>query len=220
MAFDWEEFLDPYVQTVGELKIKLRGVRKQYLKKGLYSPIEFVTGRVKRRDSIMKKSRMRGYTRDTLAEMEDIAGIRIMVQFSEDVWDVLDLLRKRQDIKIVEERDYINHQKASGYRSYHVIVEYPIDTIEGHKVVNAEIQIRTLAMNFWATIEHSLNYKYDGLIPEKVKTRLSNAAREAAQMDLEMSSIREEIQDAQLLFDGPQARTDLKKEHGEDDERW
>lgn len=220
MSFDWEEFLDPYVQTVGELKIKLRGVRKQYLKKGTYSPIEFVTGRVKRRDSIKKKARKRGYTRDNLSEMEDIAGIRVMVQFVEDIWEVLELLHKRNDFKIIEERDYINNQKFSGYRSYHVIIQYPIDTIDGYKIINAEIQIRTLAMNFWATIEHSLNYKYGGLIPEDVKNRLTNAAREAASLDAEMSLIRDEIQDAQLLFDGPQARANFKKENGEEDEFW
>ncbi|GBG96056.1 GTP pyrophosphokinase [Lactococcus termiticola] len=220
MAFNWEEFLDPYVQTVGELKIKLRGVRKQYLKKGLYSPIEFVTGRVKRRDSIVKKARMRGYTRDSLSEMEDIAGIRVMVQFVDDVWDVLALLKRRKDFKIIEERDYIHNQKASGYRSYHVVIEYPIDTIDGFQVVNAEIQIRTLAMNFWATIEHSLNYKYGGVIPQEIQERLSNAAKEAAQLDAEMGEIREDIQEAQLMFDSPQARQDVKKEKGEEDELW
>lgn len=199
----WEEFLDPYVQTVGELKIKLRGVRKQFLKKNLYSPIEFVTGRVKRRDSIIKKANLRGYTVESLSEMEDIAGIRVMVQFVEDIYEVLGLLRKRKDFKIIEERDYINNQKASGYRSYHVVIEYPIDTIDGFQIVNAEIQIRTLAMNFWATIEHSLNYKYAGMIPEDVKERLSRAAHEAANLDAEMSQIREEIQEAQLMFDFP-----------------
>lgn len=220
LMFNWEEFLDPYVQTVGELKIKLRGVRKQYLKKGLYSPIEFVTGRVKRHESIIKKARLRGYTQENLSEMEDLAGIRVMVQFVDDVWDVLELLRKRRDFKIIEERDYINNQKASGYRSYHVIIEYPIDTIDGYQLVNAEIQIRTLAMNFWATIEHSLNYKYGGSIPDAVKNRLTNAAREAAQLDAEMGAIREDIQEAQLLFDRPQQKQDFKKENGEDDELW
>ncbi|MCL2681645.1 MAG: GTP pyrophosphokinase family protein [Streptococcaceae bacterium] len=218
--FDWEMFLDPYVQTVGELKIKLRGVRKQFLKKKLYSPIEFVTGRVKRRDSIRKKAQLRGYTQDTLSRMEDIAGVRVMVQFVEDVYDVLELLRKRKDFKIIEERDYINNQKSSGYRSYHVIIQYPIDTIDGYQVVNAEIQIRTLAMNFWATIEHSLNYKYGEQIPEKVKERLSSAAIGATQLDAEMSLIRDEIQEAQLLFDGPQIQEDVKKENGEEDELW
>ena len=198
--FNWEEFLDPYVQTVGELKIKLRGVRKQFLKKKLYSPIEFVTGRVKRRDSIRKKAAMRGYTKETIREMEDIAGVRVMVQFVDDVWDVLELLRKRKDLKIIEERDYIHNQKASGYRSYHVVIEYPIDMIEGAQVVLAEIQIRTLAMNFWATIEHSLNYKYQGVFPEEMKERLQRAAEAAYLLDEEMSSIREEIQEAQHYF--------------------
>ena len=218
--FNWEEFLDPYVQTVGELKIKLRGVRKQFLKKKLYSPIEFVTGRVKRRDSIRKKAAMRGYTQETIREMEDIAGVRVMVQFVDDVWDVLELLRKRKDLKIIEERDYIHNQKASGYRSYHVVIEYPIDMIEGAQVVLAEIQIRTLAMNFWATIEHSLSYKYGGVIHEEVRERLTAAAHMAAQLDKEMGAIREDIQEAQLLFDDPQARLDYKKENGEDNELW
>lgn len=215
--FDWEEFLDPYIQTVGELKIKLRGVRKQYLKRGIYSPIEFVTGRVKRRDSIRKKALMRGYTPENVAEMEDIAGVRVMVQFVEDIWDVLELLRKRTDFKVIEERDYINNQKESGYRSYHVIIQYQLDTIDGPKIINAEIQIRTLAMNFWATIEHSLSYKYGGVIPEDVKARLSTAARKAGQLDTEMSMIRGEIQEAQLLFDHPQ---NLKKDLGDDDGFW
>lgn len=163
---------------------------------------------------------MRGYTQETIREMEDIAGVRVMVQFVDDVWDVLELLRKRKDLKIIEERDYIHNQKASGYRSYHVVIEYPIDMIEGAQVVLAEIQIRTLAMNFWATIEHSLSYKYGGVIPEEVRERLTAAAHMAAQLDKEMGAIREDIQEAQLLFDDPQARLDYKKENGEDNELW
>lgn len=212
---EWEEFLDPYVQTVGELKIKLRGVRKQYLKKSLYSPIEFVTGRVKRMDSIQKKSEERGYSENEIAQMEDIAGIRVMVQFVEDIYDVLSLLKTRTDMKIVEERDYINNQKESGYRSYHVIVKYTIDMMNGPKQVLAEIQIRTLAMNFWATIEHSLNYKYQGIIPIDVRKRLNHAAQLAYGLDLEMSAIREEIQEAQLLFDVP-----IKRIESDDDYDW
>ncbi|MDR0297955.1 MAG: GTP pyrophosphokinase family protein [Streptococcaceae bacterium] len=200
----WEEFLDPYVQTVGELKIKLRGVRKQYLKKNQYSPIEFVTGRVKRYDSIVAKARHRGYnvqSSESLAQMEDIAGIRVMVQFVEDIYDVLALLRSRTDFQVIEERDYIANQKDSGYRSYHVIVSYTIDMIDGPHQVLAEIQIRTLAMNFWATIEHSLEYKYEGTIPQNVRARLTRAAEVGFALDNEMSAIREEIRDAQLLFE-------------------
>ena len=82
-----------------------------------------------------------------------IAGLRVMVQFVDDVQEVVAILRKRQDMRIIQERDYITHRKASGYRSYHVVVEYTVDTINGGKTILAEIQIRTLAMNFWATIE-------------------------------------------------------------------
>ena len=158
---EWEQFLDPYVQAVGELKVKLRGIRKQYRKQQRHSPIEFVTGRVKSIESIQEKMVMHGISLENLdRDMNDIAGLRIMVQFEDDITEVLKVLRQRKDMKIVLERDYITYKKPSGYRSYHVIVEYPVDTIDGNKVVLAEIQIRTLAMNFWATIEHSLNYKY------------------------------------------------------------
>ncbi|MFR7020454.1 GTP pyrophosphokinase family protein, partial [Streptococcus pneumoniae] len=95
----------------------------------------------------------------------------------------------------------ITHRKASGYRSYHVVVEYTVDTINGAKTILAEIQIRTLAMNFWATIEHSLNYKYQGDFPDEIKKRLEITARIAHQLDEEMGEIRDDIQEAQALFD-------------------
>ena len=161
MITEWEEFLDPYIQAVGELKIKLRGIRKQYRKQNKHSPIEFVTGRVKPIESIKEKMARRGIGYDTLEQdLQDIAGLRVMVQFVDDVSEVVAILRKRQDMRVVQERDYITHRKASGYRSYHLIIEYTVDTIKGARTILVEIQIRTLAMNFWATIEHSLNYKY------------------------------------------------------------
>ncbi|HHU5223772.1 TPA: GTP pyrophosphokinase [Streptococcus agalactiae] len=202
MSMDWETFLDPYIQTVGELKIKLRGIRKQFRKQNRHSPIEFVTGRVKSVESIQEKIVLRGISEENLAQdLQDIAGLRIMVQFVDDVDEVLALLRKRHDMTVVQERDYITHMKSSGYRSYHVVVEYPVDTIDGQKKVLAEIQIRTLAMNFWATIEHSLNYKYQGDFPEEIKQRLEKTAKIALELDEEMRKIREDIREAQLLFD-------------------
>lgn len=202
MEFNWEEFLDPYIQTVGELKIKLRGVRKQYRKANRHSPIEFVTGRVKPIESIKEKMILRNIKLENLAQdMQDIAGVRVMVQFVDDVAEVLDIIRQRKDMRIIQERDYITNMKASGYRSYHVIVEYPVETINGQKLVQAEIQIRTLSMNFWATIEHSLNYKYKGEFPEELKRRLEITAKIAYQLDEEMRQIRDEIQEAQVLFD-------------------
>ncbi|MFV8063503.1 GTP pyrophosphokinase [Streptococcus hyovaginalis] len=202
MTMDWEEFLDPYIQAVGELKIKLRGIRKQYRKQQKHSPIEFVTGRVKSVESIQKKMALRGVVLENVAQdIQDIAGLRVMVQFVDDVDEVLRLLRQRHDLTVVQERDYIRHMKSSGYRSYHVVVEYPVDTIDGQKTVLAEIQIRTLAMNFWATIEHSLNYKYRGDFPDDIKQRLEVTAKIALELDEEMRKIREDIQEAQLLFD-------------------
>lgn len=202
MSMDWETFLDPYIQTVGELKIKLRGIRKQFRKQNRHSPIEFVTGRVKSVESIQEKMVLRGISEENLAQdLQDIAGLRIMVQFVDDVDEVLALLRKRHDMTVVQERDYITHMKSSGYRSYHVVVEYHVDTIDGQKKVLAEIQIRTLAMNFWATIEHSLNYKYQGDFPEEIKQRLEKTAKIALELDEEMRKIREDIREAQLLFD-------------------
>jgi len=201
MNGQWESFLAPYEQAVSELKIKLKGIRKQFEETNQHSPIEFVTGRVKPIHSIVNKTIRKGIPLANLeTELQDIAGLRMMCQFVEDIKNVVELLRKRKDFAIVEERDYITNKKNSGYRSYHVVVEYPVQTIEGERKVLVEIQIRTLAMNFWATIEHSLNYKYKGKYPENIHERLQRAAEAAFLLDEEMSLIRGEIQEAQAEF--------------------
>ncbi|EAD5667849.1 GTP pyrophosphokinase family protein [Listeria monocytogenes] len=197
----WEDFLAPYKQAVEELKIKLKGMRSQFELENNHSPIEFVTGRVKPVASILDKANQKHIALDHLVEeMQDIAGLRMMCQFVDDIEVVVRLLRQRNDFRIVEERDYITNKKHSGYRSYHVVIEYPVETIQGEKKILAEIQIRTLAMNFWATIEHSVNYKYQGEFPEAINKRLKRAAEAAFQLDEEMSQIREEIQEAQVYF--------------------
>lgn len=196
----WEVFLAPYKQAVEELKIKLKGMRGQFELDSSHSPIEFVTGRVKPIASILDKSIQKGIPLEKLEEMQDIAGLRMMCQFVDDIHTVVNLLRNRNDLEIIEERDYISHKKTSGYRSYHVVIRYPVQTIHGEKKILAEIQIRTLAMNFWATIEHSLNYKYKGVFPSDIKMRLQRAAEAAFRLDEEMSLIRGEIQEAQAFF--------------------
>lgn len=197
----WEDFLAPYKQAVEELKIKLKGMRSQFELENNHSPIEFVTGRVKPVASILDKANQKHIALDHLVEeMQDIAGLRMMCQFVDDIEVVVRLLRQRNDFRIVEERDYITNKKPSGYRSYHVVIEYPVETIQGEKKILAEIQIRTLAMNFWATIEHSVYYKYQGEFPEAINKRLKRAAEAAFQLDEEMSQIREEIQEAQVYF--------------------
>ncbi|WP_019240518.1 MULTISPECIES: GTP pyrophosphokinase [Bacillus] len=198
---NWEDFLAPYKQAVEELKIKLKGMRSQFERERVHSPIEFVTGRVKPVASILDKAESKGISIDKLdEELQDIAGLRMMCQFVDDIKIVVELLRNRNDFEIVEERDYISHEKSSGYRSYHVVIKYPVQTIYGEKNILAEIQIRTLAMNFWATIEHSLNYKYKGQFPQDIKLRLQRAAEAAYLLDKEMSEIALEIQEAQRVF--------------------
>ncbi|CUA79389.1 GTP pyrophosphokinase [Anoxybacillus suryakundensis] len=201
MERHWEFFLAPYKQAVEELKVKLKGMRTQFEMQGIHSPIEFVTGRVKPIASILDKAQKKNIPLDQLEQqMQDIAGLRMMCQFVDDIQTVVELLRKRNDFTIVEERDYITQKKESGYRSYHVVIRYPVQMIYGEKNILVEIQIRTLAMNFWATIEHSLNYKYSGKFPEDIRQRLQRAAEAAYLLDEEMSKIRFEIQEAQAAF--------------------
>lgn len=203
MIFYWEKLLIPYEQAVEELKIKFKGIRNEYRRLDEYSPIEFVTGRVKAVSSIIDKARLRNVPLERVEEeIEDIAGIRIMCQLVDDIEKVVKLIRSRdgKDLRIVEERDYITNIKESGYRSYHIIIKYKVHTVFGEKEILAEIQIRTLAMNFWATIEHSLNYKFAKKIPIDIKERLKNAAEAAFLLDKEMSEIRDEITDAQEIF--------------------
>lgn len=221
----WDRFLEPYKQAVSELKVKLKGMRTQYEIENTNSPIEFVTGRVKPLASIYDKSLQKGIVfepSDMLAqEIPDIAGLRMMCQFVDDIETVVEILRARKDIKIVEERDYISNKKQSGYRSYHMIIQYPVQTIHGEINILAEIQIRTLAMNFWASIEHSLNYKYKGVFPEEIKKRLQYAAEAAFRLDEEMSLIRGEIQEAQKYFSANKelSSTKLHQSHIEEGSR-
>ncbi|MFD2617088.1 GTP pyrophosphokinase [Terrilactibacillus laevilacticus] len=207
----WDEFLAPYTQAVNELKIKLRGYRDLYEVASQHSPIEFVTGRVKPVASIQHKAREKGIPIHKIQSgIQDIAGVRVMCQFVDDINTVIKMIRSRTDFKVVEEKNYIDEQKKSGYRSFHFIIEYPVQTINGEHKILAEIQIRTLAMNFWATIEHSLNYKYEGRIPEEIQARLLRAAEAAFRLDEEMSNIREEIQIAQQHFKAKEREEDTK----------
>lgn len=198
---DWTTCLVPYNQVVDELKVKLRGIRKQYEIEKKHSPIELVTGRVKPVQSILDKAHRKNIAdEDIESGIQDIAGVRVVCQFVDDIYSVVDLLRQRDDFEIIEEKDYIKEKKESGYRSYHVTIKYPVQVIEGKKYVIAEIQIRTLAMNFWATNEHSLNYKYKGQIPTEVTKRLKRAAEAAFLLDEEMAKIKDEVQEAQWIF--------------------
>ena len=142
----WDKILVPYEHAVEELKVKFKNIRKELLKKGEYSPIEFVTGRTKKIASIISKAKRLDIS--DIEEMEDIAGIRVMCQFVDDIDKVVELLRSRCDMQVLYEKDYVRGVKSSGYRSYHMIIKYTVNMVEGPIDILAEFQIRTLAMNF------------------------------------------------------------------------
>lgn len=194
----WREILTPYDLAVKELIVKFEHLIYEHRSRGMYSPIEQVTGRVKTIASILDKAQKKNIPVDQIEEqLLDIAGIRIICQFVEDIQKVVEIIRRRTDMEIVSERDYVNHMKDSGYRSYHIIVNYEVQTLEGHRKISVEIQIRTLAMNFWSTIEHSLQYKYKMNIPDHIREKLMNSANAIITLDNEMSAVRSEIMDAQ-----------------------
>ncbi len=197
----WREILDPYSLAVDELITKFEHIIDEYRHVGAYSPIEQVTGRVKTISSILQKAQKKEIDLMNFEEeIDDIAGVRIICQFVEDIYKVVDIIRNRSDMSIINEKNYVNNAKMSGYRSYHLIVTYAVETLKGKKELQVEIQIRTMAMNFWATIEHSLQYKYNKNMPEHIRQRLSAAAEAILILDHEMSVVRDEIMDAQNSF--------------------
>ncbi len=194
----WRELLDPYQLAVDELIVKFNHLIQEHRNRGIYSPIESVDGRLKSIGSIMDKMQRKDVSMNDIEEkIEDLAGIRITCQFVEDIDRVVTMIKNRTDMSVKYEKDYVRHMKASGYRSYHMIVIYPVNTFKGSRNLSVEIQIRTMAMNFWATIEHSLQYKYKENIPEYIQQKLLNVSEVILDMDHEMSVVRDEIMDAQ-----------------------
>ena len=214
-AKDWQRVLIPYQQAVDELLLKFNHLKDQRAQLGETSPIESVTGRVKSLSSILEKINKYHYRVDDVEEkIRDIAGIRIICQFVEDIYEVADMIysRNNKDLTVYQVKNYLRGEdrsafhsgegkpKESGYQSYHIIVKYPVFSSVGYREIFVEIQIRTLAMNFWAVVEHSLNYKYKAKLPEVIKKRLTKTANTVQSLDTEMSTIRDEILSAQKLF--------------------
>ena len=194
----WRSILCPYELAVRELEVKFNHIIDECKENDVYCPIEQVEGRVKSVSSILEKMQRKHIPMERMEEeLEDIAGVRIICQFEEDIETVASLIQKRSDMVIKSEKNYLKHIKQSGYRSLHLIIYYTVETLNGPRKLQAEIQIRTMAMDFWATIEHSLQYKYKGDMPPHVAERLTNAADAIILLDQEMSSVRDEIMDAQ-----------------------
>ena len=197
----WREILNPYELAVREIMTKFNHLIKEHRDRGLYSPIEQVEGRVKTISSILEKCQKKKIDLEDIEErIYDLAGVRIICQFVEDIDKVVELIRNRRVREIRYELKDIGKIKSSGYGIYHMIIYYTVDTLDGPKKLQVEIQIRTMAMNFWATVEHSLQYKYKRNIPDHIKERLLNAADAIIVLDNEMSSVRSEIMDAQISF--------------------
>lgn len=193
---NWNEFLLPYELAMEGFELKLEAVRKQFLLKDIYNPIEIITGRIKTADSILEKAKRLGIAQDEIAsEIHDIAGIRVICKYLSDVYQVYDILASRKDLSVIEVKDYIKEPKPSGYRSLHLIALYHVETIDGPKPITIEFQIRTHAMHLWASIEHELKYKFDRNVPALVQKRLKAASVAACKLDNEMSGIRQAIID-------------------------
>ena len=188
----WNSFLLPYELAVGGFIIKLESIRKELIFKKVNNPIESISGRVKTMSSILEKAERLGIHFDKIAEdIHDIAGIRIICKYIQDVYQVFELLKARKDIDIFLVKDYITTPKSSGYRSLHLIAKYGVETVDGRVLINIEFQIRTYAMHLWASIEHSLKYKYYRQIPVEIKERLNAASKIVADLDDEMGKIKE-----------------------------
>ena len=195
---NWDKILLPYKQAVDELKIKLENVSLQLNKLNHTSPIFRVEARVKTVPSILAKAQRKKIpTNEIESRLGDIAGIRIVCRFVDDIKAVVGLVKSRADMEVVDDRDYVAIMKPSGYRGRHLIIDYPVITAYGAKNVQCEIQVRTLAMNMWAVTEHSLRYKHNGRIPEEIHRRLIRTADAAYVLDFDTNIIKDDILEAE-----------------------
>ena len=200
---DWETVIFVYQSALKQVETKIDILNGEFQHRHKYNPIEHVKSRIKTPESIVKKLKRHGYEssiENMVRYVNDIAGIRISCSFTSDIYLIADMISKQNDLTILARRDYMKNPKKSGYRSYHMIVYYEVQTLKGCKRIKVEIQIRTLAMNFWSTIEHSLQYKYKGSMPEHIRKKLMNASDAILLLDNEMSAVRSEIMDAQNSF--------------------
>ena len=192
----WREHFRYYEMAITELESDLGIIDLDWQTRLGYSPIEHVKTRMKTLPSIVRKMKRKELPLDVEALWEhihDVAGIRIVTSFRDDIYAILHHLQTRDDLDIIEIKDYIEHPKPSGYRSLHLIVKTKVYLADRIIWVPAEIQIRTLAMDFWAATEHKLQYKYQHAVPEASKEELIEASLMADALDTQMGRIRQEI---------------------------
>ncbi len=205
-----------YKFGMNEVLTKINILREEFAHVHDYNPIESVSSRLKSPDSVLEKIQRKGctYSKEDLAiHVRDIAGIRVTCSFVKDIYRVRDLLIQQQDITLVDERDYVAHPKSNGYSSLHLIVTVPVFLSDGPKDVMVEVQIRTIAMDFWASLEHKIYYKYRGKVPVQLDEELKQAADIATRLDYKMQALKEQV-DALALEDpeAPSRKDEMQRE--------
>lgn len=185
-----------YDAGIKEVRTKLEILDDEFKIKHDHNPIHHMEYRLKSVNSILGKLEKRGLevSLDSIVtNLTDIAGVRVICNYVSDVYKIADLLIKQSDIKLIAKKDYIKHPKKNGYRSLHLVVEVPIFLAEKVQPTTVEIQIRTIAMDFWASLEHHLRYKADNEVPDGVRDELIECAKTISNLDYKMQGIHEEL---------------------------
>lgn len=190
------KFMMTYKFAIDEINTKINILNEEFQYVHDYNPIENISSRVKSPESILKKAKRKKFqlSQEAIKEnIKDIAGIRITCSFESDVYKVSEMLKKQKDIVVTEYKDYIKNPKKNGYKSLHLIIKIPIFMSDRVEHTYAEVQIRTIAMDFWASLEHKIYYKFDEEIPEKLTRELKEAALSAMELDKKMERIHKEV---------------------------
>ncbi len=193
---DFTRFMLRHRFGMEEVVTKLHILRDEFALMHETNPIEHVASRLKSPDSLAEKIQRKGAdpTWESIsAAITDIAGVRVTCSFVSDVYRICDLLSQQQDVTVKEVRDYIANPKANGYRSLHALVSVPVYLSDGPVPVGVEVQFRTIAMDFWASLEHKIHYKYRGAVPEDLQDRLRDAAESAHGLDAQMEALHAEV---------------------------
>ncbi|AZS42833.1 GTP pyrophosphokinase family protein [Microbacterium oleivorans] len=199
MRDEFQRFLMEYRFGLQEIETKISILREEFHEMHDYNPIEHVSSRVKSPDSLVEKIQRRGIDPDfdsVRAHITDVAGIRITCSFVNDVYRLFDLLTAQDDITVREVEDYIATPKGNGYKSLHAILEVPVYLSTGRVDVPVEVQFRTIAMDFWASLEHKIYYKYERQVPDHLLGQLKDAAEAAAELDARMTRLHQQIRGA------------------------
>jgi putative GTP pyrophosphokinase len=196
MRDEMQRFLLEYRFGMQEVETKVAILREEFQHMHDYNPIEHVSSRVKSPDSLVAKVVRRGIDADfpsIRASITDIAGVRITCSFTTDAYRLFDLLTEQDDVTVIAVKDYIAAPKPNGYKSLHAIVEVPVFLSSGRVSVPVEVQFRTIAMDFWASLEHKIYYKYDRQVPQALLASLKDAADSASELDERMQRLHREL---------------------------